>query len=212
MMKPKANPKRQTFKRRGSMKKFMMTVGLLSLMFTLLIGCRSQPDGSQKNQTTEKVSGFSKESEKVTSKAQKGDFVLKFVSEKKVYQPEEKLQIYAMLKYVGEKPKIKVYHGMSPIAFTQVVEKNRGITIRGAQLLPLKSTTLQKGEWYKQPYSKSGGYGSNTPHADFIKKFLKGEGFPEGNYDITAAAGFFIKKGGVEKNFNFSTKINVKVK
>lgn len=195
-----------------------MTVGTLGFIFTLLAGCGGQINGSSSDQmnaeAAEKNSGSkdSKAPEKVTSEVKKGDFILRFVSEKKIYQPEEKLQIYAMLKYVGEKPEIKIYHGMSPIVFTKVVEKNRGITIQGAQLLPLKSTTLQKGKWYKKGYAKSGGFSENTPHADFIKKFLNGEGFPEGNYDVTAAAQFFIKKGGQEKDFRFSTKINVQVK
>lgn len=201
------------------MKNLMGTVAILSLLFTLMAGCGSQLRGSSKDQGNtgaEKISGASqgpkdsKEQEKVFSKIQKGDFVLKFVSEKKVYQPEEKPKIYAMLKYVGEKSEITVYHAMSPIIFTKIVEKNRGVTIPGVQNLPLKSTVLKKDEWYKQSYSKSGGYASNTPHVDFIKKFLKGEGFPEGNYEITAAADFFIKKGGVEQDFRFSTKINVR--
>jgi hypothetical protein len=148
----------------------------------------------------------------VIEEKQEGDFVLKIISEKSQYRNDEEVKIHAMLMYKGDKAEETIYHAASPFLFT-VTENDRGITIPSIMPVPLISTILKKGEWLKKTYGKSGGYGENDPNADFIKEFLKGKGFPEGNYTIEVKADFFTKNDDdQEKEYDFSTSIKVKVK
>ncbi|WP_373229467.1 hypothetical protein [Cohnella sp.] len=152
------------------------------------------------------------------SEEQEGDFVLQIVADKSDYTIDEPVKLKARLKYVGELPEVNISHAASAFSFL-ITETTHDIGIGYVMNQPLIHTQLKKGEWLEETYTKTGGYGETDPHKEFIMKFLHGEAFPEGAYNIVGQADFTFYQGEPEQpetkemDIHFSTKpIHIEVK
>lgn len=140
-----------------------------------------------------------------STQKQEGPFLIKLVSEKSTYKPSEKIKVYAMIKYTGKETKINIEHAASLFWF-DVEEKTRRIKIISEDDAVSTTRTLKKGKWYKENFSKSG------EHTDdkFVQKYFNNEGFPVGEYTITATAKFNIenmnKEYSIKENIDFEVK------
>jgi hypothetical protein len=145
------------------------------------------------------------------SEAREGDFILRIETEKSEYTDSEPVKIVARLKYDGDLPEVMIGHAMSPISFP-IIETTRDIEVDYVMPQPLIRTVLKKGEWFEETYTKAGGYGDQDPDKDFLKRFLTGESFPEGNYLLSAQASFILydgepdQDGTKETDFAFHTE------
>ncbi|AWP29646.1 hypothetical protein AWU65_13620 [Paenibacillus glucanolyticus] len=120
-----------------------------------------------------------------------GDFVYRLVSEKEHYEPNEKVQVYGELEYVGEEAEITIGHAASAFYFP-MKELIRDYNISYAMNEPYITTTLKKGEPLREYYSGGGGYngGDDKQFKAFIHSLRNG--FPEGEYVVYGSADFMI--------------------
>jgi hypothetical protein len=151
---------------------------ILHLIFVIFIlsGCR-----------------FSSE-DKVVIEKEEGSFVVRIESAKSLYKPFEKENITAMIKYIGDEPGITISHAEKLFEFN-ITEHKRGIKITGDTHSLEAYTTLKKGQWYKESFQKSGELRSDP----FIQDYFNKEGFPEGEYTLTATAIFFVDEAHEEE-------------
>lgn len=132
----------------------------------------------------------------IDSKAEviEGDFVYRLVSEKSVYAEGGKVEVYAELEYVGDKPEIKIVHAASPFSFP-MREKTRGYDLLYMMDQPLIVTLLKKGEPLRESFKGAGSYGSEDPkdYIDFMisvaEASQKGT-LPWGDYQVFGFANF----------------------
>ncbi|UCZ54164.1 hypothetical protein LGQ02_05215 [Bacillus shivajii] len=150
--------------------------------------------------------------ELITSETEAGDYLLRLISEKEVYEQAEEVVLKAKLKYIGEEEEKTIYHAMSPFWF-DIVETTRGIEIPYVMNQPLLETTLERDVWFKETYKKSGSYSEEDENREFIEAFLEGESFPPGEYEIELRTDFFTEdENGEEKNHNYSATLMIQVK
>jgi ABC-type metal ion transport system substrate-binding protein len=85
---------------------------VLLMLFTLIANaCASQPKGKGDLSLQKQV--------KIVTEKKEGDYIVKFVSDKKQYAPHEPLKILTQIKYVGPNDKLVVEHGgFSPVSYT----------------------------------------------------------------------------------------------
>lgn len=122
-----------------------------------------------------------------------GDFIYRLVSEKEQYDANGPVKIYAELEYVGDQEEIEIFHAASPFYFP-IHEKSRDYEIGYGMEEPLLSTTLVKGEPFREEYTSAAGYSSDedNDYIDFIEKINNNE-FPVGYYEVNGFADFFIR-------------------
>ncbi|MDQ0257247.1 uncharacterized protein YcfL [Evansella vedderi] len=185
------------------MRKLFILVTLISLF--LLFGC-----GTGQEVLTDESEVVL---EPIVSETEAGDYVIRLISEKSEYAADEPVKITAKLKYVGEKEEVKIYHAYSPFWF-DIRETTRGIDIPYVMPLPLLETTLKRDEWFVQEYTKVGSYaeGDDSPEVEFMKRFLEGEAFPPGEYEIELRTDFYT--GSIdekEEEHNYTTSILIQV-
>ncbi|MCH1624286.1 hypothetical protein [Fredinandcohnia quinoae] len=177
-----------------------------SLCLVLISGCGNNERGSTKEGPAN--STFIMEAETT-----EGDFVYRLVSEKELYKEAEPVKLYAELEYIGDQDSISIFHAGSPFYF-DMTEKTRDYEIPYPMIQPLIQTTLKKGEPLREPYTKSGGYSDQDDgeYVKFMKKFLKGDDFPTGQYEVKGNASFHTEEYGTEQQFNIEAKIEFEVK
>lgn len=149
--------------------------------------------------------------EQLLSEAQEGDFILQLVADRKIYKPDEAVDLTIRMKYVGELPKVNISHSASAFSFL-ITETTRDIGIGYVMNQPLIHTQLTKGEWLEESYTKTGGYGDTDPHKEFIKQFLQGKAFPEGSYEIIGQADFIFYQGEPEQPETKEVKMHFQTK
>lgn len=122
------------------------------------------------------------------------DFVFRLVSEKKQYNKDEDIKLYGEIEYIGTMEEITIHHSSSAILF-DMKEEARGYEIGfGVNDIGL-TTTIKKGQPYREEYEKSGGYSPDTDPKDYVKfmeTFLNSDGFPPGYYIVNGSTDFFI--------------------
>lgn len=147
-----------------------------------------------------------------TAEVTKDDFVYRLITEKVIYKDKETVLVHAELEYIGEHDSITIYHAASPFYF-DITEKTRGYEIEYAMNEPLLSTTIKKGEPYREEYVKSGGFSEQDPpdYVSFMKQFFEEDGFPNGQYEINGSARFYIEENE-KQEYTIEAKINFNVK
>lgn len=178
------------------------------IFITLLLSVSLMSCISKEKVTLEEVDRGKNEEKNIgelVNEKTEGEFLIKLLSRKSSYQPGEEVEIYAMLKYLGEEPKIEISHGPSPFLF-KVGEKEKDITISTVQERIGLITTLENNKWYEWKYFKSGVLNDDP----FVNDFFNNEGFPEGDYLIEVIADFHT----VEENkyYQISTFIEFEIK
>ncbi|MFS0862945.1 hypothetical protein [Fredinandcohnia sp. 179-A 10B2 NHS] len=170
-------------------------------LFITLVGC-----GGASNEPVQSGSTAT-----MNAEITKEDLVYRLVSDKDSYQEGEKVKIHAELEYIGELDSITIYHAASPFYF-DITEKSRGYEIEYAMNEPLLSTTLQKGEPYREEYVKSGGFSDQDPpdYVSFMKRFFEEEGFPVGQYEINGSARFYTGENE-KKDYTIEARISFNV-
>ncbi len=166
---------------------------ILGTVALLVGGCASR-DGGESAQPGASQGEAPLAAGTLLAEARKGDFVLQLETEKANYRANEPVKLKARLKYDGPLPEVTIGHAASPLSFL-IRETTRGIEIPYPMPTPLIRTKLKNGEWFEEAYAKAGGYGEQDPDKDFIKRFLTGEAFPEGRYEIAASADFELYEG-----------------
>ncbi|GLX69021.1 hypothetical protein [Paenibacillus glycanilyticus] len=134
-----------------------------------------------------------------------GDFVYRLVSDKKAYESDEKVNLYAELEYVGDQDEIQIAHSASPFYFP-MIEETRGYEIGYMMNEPFIVTTLKKGVPLKEFYRGGGGYDETQDpkeYVDFMKAFTEASRkgtMPSGEYVVSGMADFMIYTGDSGNN------------
>lgn len=138
-----------------------------------------------------------------------GDILFRLVSEKKAYEDGDDVKLYGEITYTGEKEEVIIHHSSSAILFS-LEEKVRGFVIGFAVNDIGLSTTLKRGEPYREEYVKSGGYAEDAPsdYVKFMESFLKEDGFPSGYYVVHGETDFSLEN---KERVNLNAKIDFKV-
>jgi len=181
---------------------------LLGLFVGLLFmtGCGKEENANNKVQ----LGSFSTKSP--NAEVTKDDFIYRLVSEKKEYNKEEVVKLYAELEYIGEQEEITIYHAMSPFYFP-IEEKIRGFIIHYPMAEPLITRTLVKGEPFREEYKGSGAYSpeDGKDYVKFMESFIE-NGFPTGYYVVNGSADFFVGDADEEKeNYHMEAQVDFKV-
>lgn len=178
------------------MGKFLIIIFTISF---LLAGCSEDAKPDEQNVVKEPTIGSQAE-------VAEGVFVYRLVSEKLVYAEGEKVEVYAELEYVGDKPEIKIAHAASPFSFP-MKEKTRGYDLLYMMNQPRIVTLLKKGEPLREPFKGAGGYGSQDPkdYVDFMKSVAEASKkgmLPWGEYHVFGSADFEPIYGSEESQDN----------
>ncbi|MCD8510654.1 MAG: hypothetical protein LRY73_12810 [Bacillus sp. (in: Bacteria)] len=180
-----------------------------TLLFPFLLGCSQ---GIQDETGSGGVVGAAATGTSLVSETEAGDFVVRLISKKAIYEAEEPVELTAKLKYSGEEDKLSIFHGASPFWF-HIRETTRGIDIPYIMNLPLKETKLKRDQWLEVNYRKTGSYSEEDEHAQFMKEFLEGDTFPPGVYEIELRADFYTGNFNVkEQKYNISTALIIEVR
>lgn len=123
-----------------------------------------------------------------------GDFAYRLVSVKPVYAEGEKIEVYAELEYIGERPEIRIAHNASPFFFP-MKENKRGYSFLFMMNQPRRYTVLTKGEPFREPLQVQAGYNSEDPedYIAFVKsaaEAYKSGTLPWGDYEVLGSAQF----------------------
>ncbi|MEQ6390709.1 hypothetical protein RZN22_15560 [Bacillaceae bacterium S4-13-58] len=186
----------------------MRKIGMLFLGIVLLLAAcgtsgNTNSDGISANGTngdfnnaadiTDIVAEY--EVQQTSDEVTEGDFIFHLVSEKDEYKEGEEVEMYGEIEYIGEKDKIDIFHSSSAIFF-HLKEEVRGYDIGYAVEDIGLTTTLKKGEPYREDFQKSGGYSENQDpkdYVDFMKKLFDMEGLPVGYYTVKGQTDFYVK-------------------
>ncbi len=138
-------------------------------------------------------------------------FELNLFLDKTEYKTTDKIKIWATLKYIGENNKIKIWHGNPYISF--YISDGKDFNTGGAVEDILISTELEKEKIYHFNYSKSGGFTSEDPKAEFWKKFYgeKDLYLPKGEYSIKVSTAFSLTDN-MKENIDISKELKIVVK
>jgi hypothetical protein len=164
---------------------------MLITMIILIAGCNSANSSKPNN------SFDSSELDKYTVKtideeAVQGDFLFRLVSEKKEYHVGEEVKLYGEIEYIGELDEVTIHHASQAILFP-MTEQIRNYKIHSMVEEIGLSTTLKKGEPYREEYAKSGGFAMDVDPPDYIEfmeDFLNRDGFPPGYYVVSGTTNF----------------------
>lgn len=175
------------------MKKLIAIIPMMLLI--LIVGCDSPHSIDREELDKHEV-------KQTTDETTQDDFIFRLVSEKEQYKEGEKVTLYGELEYVGEKPEITIHHSSSVFQFL-LEEKMRDYSIvRGVRDIG-KSTTLKRGEIYREKYKKSEVFNfdeHSEEYENFLDDFLSREGFLMGYYVVKGYADFSpeLENGGGE--------------
>jgi hypothetical protein len=138
-------------------------------------------------------------------------FDLKLYSDKQTYKPDEKINIWATLEYIGDTDEIKIWSGDPYLVYSITDGKDFNLDTIVSDIL--KSTTLKKGIVYRDNYIKSGGYSTDAPDADFWKKFFEEKDLylPEGEYTIKVSCAFSLTQAVVGSEYHQSADMKINV-
>lgn len=130
---------------------------------------------------------------------QEDDFSMIIEAEKEIYSSDEPIKVRAILTYLGPKNKLKIYHAMDFFYF-DIEQLDGDFRLIPVTPLPLKSTTLVKGEPVVRDFVKSGYHDESIRDEAFWKKFFEGPDLylEPGTYKITATASFFTDEDDAE--------------
>lgn len=137
-------------------------------------------------------------------------FELKLFSDKPVYKTTERINIWATLKYVGNKTGIRIWHGDPGIVFGISDEKD--FNLEGMRFTILTSSYVKRNKLYTYNYKKSGSYDENDPKAEFWRNFYSEKDLflPEGEYRIRAMGTFSLSIESINE-IRVSDSITIRV-
>lgn len=144
------------------------------------------------------------------------DFTFRLVSKQAQYKQGEEVQLYGEIEYTGDQEEITISHSSSAILFP-MTEETTGYEIGYAVNDIGLSTTLKRGEPYREQFQKSGGYSADQDPDDyvqFIKNFLDRDDFPAGSYVVRAFTDFSVNsknEAAAQKRFNLEAAIRFEV-
>lgn len=174
-------------------------IGLLTILTISLAACANDENNEVEanNQT-------------VISETEAGDFILRLVSEKAVYEAGEEVTIVGKLKYIGEEEELTISHAESPFWF-EFVEVTRGIEIPFSMLEIERETALVQNQWHEKEYQKQTMYNEEDNEADFLNVFMNEEGFPPGEYEVELRSEFIVKNGESKEEHSYMSSIVIEV-
>ncbi|TMW70441.1 hypothetical protein [Alteribacter natronophilus] len=142
----------------------------------------------------------------VVSETQSGDFLIRLVSDRAVYEETDHVELKAKLKYIGDEPQVTISHRTSPFWY-RIHEITRGVDIPYVQDSPGSVMTLERDVWYEEQYVRRGATEGENGDRDqeFIRSFTQGPHFPPGEYEIELNSDFFIEKDGERKKHIMAT-------
>ncbi|OBZ16462.1 hypothetical protein [Bacillus sp. FJAT-26390] len=133
---------------------------------------------------------------------QKDDlFEMKLNITKTTFKVGEPIVYSTSLTYIGEQKSFTIWGPETYIGF--YLTDGKKLRMDGASTMELMSTKLIRGETLEFPFSKSGGYGSKDPDADFWKKFYSEKDLllPPGTYLIAASCNFSLTQEVVDSHY-----------
>jgi hypothetical protein len=184
---------------------------LLVLLF-LLSGCladKGQEQGDAQSTNTDKVADERIADGRIVAEAVEGDFHYRLMTDKEEYAAGEEVQLYAELEYTGALDQVTIHHAASPFFFL-ITEESRGYSIPYFMNQPGLSTTLVKGEPFRELYKPIVSYSleDDQEYVAFIKSLAE-NGFAAGNYQIKGHTDFTTKWGVAP--FKLNAKLAFKV-
>lgn len=157
---------------------------VMVLLLLIIIAACTPRNPSKENESTNEV----------VFVAENEDFRIKTYIDKQEFNENEEIKLYSTLEYIGSQSGISIWSG-DPYFHYDIYDGetyfNQGFT-RDV----LMETVLKKGEIYRMPFSKSGGWSEDDPKADlwreyFSEKELK---LPKGKYVFSAYTAFSLDR------------------
>ncbi|MHA6480895.1 hypothetical protein ACX1C1_03125 [Paenibacillus sp. strain BS8-2] len=130
-------------------------------------------------------------------------FDMKLHLSKTTYKVGEAIDISASLEYVGKEKHYTVWGSRgAQVVFS--LSDGEDFEMLGASTLDLSPTEFKKGKVVKYPFSKSGGYSSSDPDAEFWKKFYEDKELklPAGTYLVTASSNFALTQDVLKDDYD----------
>lgn len=199
-------------------------VSILSSLCLILASCSphseevAEPDNTSLNRDEYASEPIHNETEKnenerlVVSETDAGEFILRLISEKSVYESGEPIQLTGKLQYKGEKDELEIIHVESPLYF-ELLEIERGADLLYHPSNELEETTvLKQNEWYEEDYIKRISYSEVDEHVDFFQSFMEEPGFPPGEYEVELRADFAILQEEQPITHHYTTSLVIEVR
>lgn len=207
----------------GFVMKLLKIIILIITFFAMLIltGCMNKTDsaankaeatGNKSDETVEEATKETAGEIDDTMQDYNKLFELNLYSDKNSYKTNEKIKIWATLKYIGENSKMKIWHADPYISF--YISDGKDFNTGGTFNTILATTELEKEKLYHFDYSKSGGFSADDPKADFWKKFYSEKDLylPEGEYTIKVSTAFSLTEKIQENKSSLSQEFKIVVK
>lgn len=117
-------------------------------------------------------------------------FKLTVYIDKLQYKPNEVINMYSTLEYIGDEQSIDIWSGRP--YFKYIIFDGTNYFCEDIQLDILEKNTLVKGKIYTFPFVKSGGYSEDDPDKEFWQEYYKDKELklPKGEYQVTAYCDF----------------------
>ncbi|WP_078577409.1 hypothetical protein [Salipaludibacillus agaradhaerens] len=199
-------------------------VWILSSLFLMLAACShlseevTDSDNTSINSNEYEREHINNEEDKneheglVVAETDAGEFILRLISEKAVYESKEQIQLTGKLQYKGEREELEIIHVESPLYF-ELHEVDRGVELLYYPTTELEEkTVLKQKEWYEEDYVKRISYSETDEHADFFHSFMEEPGFPPGEYEIELRADFTILQEGQPITHQYATSLVIEVR
>lgn len=153
--------------------------------------------------------------ENTSAEVTEDDFIFRLDAERVQYKEGELIELYGEIEYVGEAEEITIFHSESAIFF-DLVEQVRDYKIDFVTNDIGVSTTLKRGEPYREGYEKTGGYdeGADKGYVKFMKDFLERDDFPPGYYVVEGMTDFSVvpeDDSEESKRYNIKAIVDFKV-
>lgn len=177
--------------------KFCLIIISILLVLTSVGGC--SPMNNEKVKPQESIQDF------------KQYFELKLYSDKSDYSANEKINIWAVLKYIGDQGQIEIWHQNPYISF--IITDGKNISTGEVFDATLHKTVLEKDKFYWFDYQKTGLYLPDAPDAEYWKKFYEEKDLylPKGQYTIQVRGVFSLTQYGDDQNNNLNDEIKITV-
>lgn len=189
-----------------SSKTLFLFIIFISLIF-VVTSCRSESNSSDNNTAANSITANN-----TTIQDYNKLFELNLYSDKQTYKTDEKIIIWATLKYIGSSEKIKIWHSNPYISFT--ITDGEKFNTGGISDDILTSTILVKDKLYRFDYIKSGGFSADEPNADYWKKFYQEKDLhlPEGEYTVKVGGAFSLNENPQMSKSNLIKELKIKIK
>ncbi|MBB5173333.1 hypothetical protein [Texcoconibacillus texcoconensis] len=173
-----------------------LKVWIVPFISLFMLGCQQHEEGEELLEGYELV-----EERPVVAETESGDYLLRVVSEKPIYDEDESVEVKAKLKYIGKGDKQEIEYDQSPFTFyVQEVQRNESLAYEEESTDSVG--TLKHDRWFEEEYNLENVHVEESDDESFINAFSKKDRVPAGEYEVEVQAVFSDREKGEDQRLS----------